>query len=213
MIKNYFKILSFFLLFNFFFIFNLNSQINNFIIVKVGGSLITSTDLENEIITTLVINKQEVNQTNVDQSKDYAIKKLMNKSIKKNEINKYKIKNFNKRDLEKYIDNVAKDFNTNTDGLRKIFKQNNIDYNLFVENYKIELLWNTLIYVRYKNQINVNIIEVENELEKLKKNKTGDEIKKIKEDILNKKKEEKLSLFSRSHFSNLENTTNIKFNE
>ena len=83
MIKNYFKILSFFLLFNFFFIFNLNSQINNFIIVKVGGSLITSTDLENEIITTLVINKQEVNQTNVDQSKDYAIKKLMNKSIKK----------------------------------------------------------------------------------------------------------------------------------
>ena len=83
MIKNYLKIISFFLLLNFFFIFNLKSQINNFIIVKVGGSLITSIDLENEIITTLIINKQEVNQTNVNQSKDYAIKKLMNKSIKK----------------------------------------------------------------------------------------------------------------------------------
>ena len=213
MIKNYLKIISFFLLLNFFFIFNLKSQINNFIIVKVGGSLITSIDLENEIITTLIIKKQEVNQTNVNQSKDYAIKKLMNKSIKKNEISKYKIKNFSKKDLEKYIDNIAKNFNTNTDGLQKIFKQNNIDYSLFVENHEIELLWNTLIYVIYKNQINVNIIEVENELEKLKKNKTEDEIKKIKKDILNKKKEEKLSLFSRSHFSNLENTTNIRFNE
>ena len=29
--------------------------------------------------------------------------------------------------------------------------------------------------------------------------------------ILNKKREEKLSLFSRSHFSNLENTVTVKF--
>jgi len=36
-------------------------------------------------------------------------------------------------------------------------------------------------------------------------------IDKIKEEIITKKKEEKLGLFSRSHFSNIENTTLIKF--
>jgi hypothetical protein len=36
-------------------------------------------------------------------------------------------------------------------------------------------------------------------------------LKKIKEAILNKKKMEKLNLFSRSHFSNLENTVTVDF--
>ena len=33
----------------------------------------------------------------------------------------------------------------------------------------------------------------------------------LKEKILNKKKEDKLNMFSRSHFSNVENLTLIKF--
>ena len=44
----------------------------------------------------------------------------------------------------------------------------------------------------------------------LKKNNKV-EIDKLKKEILNKKKEEKLDLFSRSHFSNLENSITIKF--
>ena len=36
---------------------------------------------------------------------------------------------------------------------------------MFVENYKTELLWNTLIYSIYKNQINISKIEVTNEIE------------------------------------------------
>ena len=46
---------------------------------------------------------------------------------------------------------------------------------------------------------------------KKKKNKSEEEIVKIKEKILNQKKEEKLNLFSRSHFSNLENNIDINF--
>ena len=38
-------------------------------------------------------------------------------------------------------------------------------------------------------------------------------LKKFNENILNQKKEEKLNLFSRSHFSNIENTIQIMFNE
>jgi hypothetical protein len=105
---------------------------------------------------------------------------------------------------------VAKNLGTND--LKKKFTQNNINYATFVENYKIELLWNTLIYELYSSQINVNIIEVENEVKKnIKQNETSEELKKIKEAILNKKKTEKLNLFSRSHFSNLENTVTVDF--
>ena len=65
---------------------------------------------------------------------------------------------------------------------------------MFVERQKTELLWNTLIYRVYKNQINVNIIEVENEARKLintmgKENQNTDEFEKIKKKILQKRKQ------------------------
>ena len=124
----------------------LKSQIINNIVVKVGGLLISSVDVQNEIITNLVINKKEITQSNIDNVKNYALKNLINKSIKKIEINKFKIDKYNKDDLYRYIDTTAKNFNTNRKGLRQIFRENDINYDLFVENYEIELLWNTLIY-------------------------------------------------------------------
>ncbi|MDA7606531.1 peptidylprolyl isomerase [Pelagibacteraceae bacterium] len=146
----------------------LKSQIINNIVVKVGGLLISSVDVQNEIITNLVINKKEITQSNIDNVKNYALKNLINKSIKKIEINKFKIDKYNKNDLYRYIDTTAKNFNTNRKGLRQIFRENDINYDLFVENYEIELLWNTLIYQVYNKQININILAVENEIEKLK---------------------------------------------
>ena len=154
--------LSIFFLLNHFFFYELRSQINNIIVVKVGNSLITSIDIENEIITNLLINKQEITQENIDNNKNYAIKNLIKKSIKRNEINKHDIKNYNKKDLQNYINRISKIFNTNINGLKKIFINSGISYALFIEKYETELLWNTLIYNIYKNQINVNIIEVEN---------------------------------------------------
>ena len=93
--------------------------------------------------------------------------------------------------------------------LKNFFEQKNINYDTFLDNHKIELLWNTLIYEIYRNQLNINIIEVENEIKKIKENKSEEELKKFNENILNQKKEEKLNLFSRSHFSNIENTIQI----
>ena len=68
-----------------------------------------------------------------------------------------------------------------------------------------------MIFRIYSNQTNINIIEVENELEKIKNDKADLDPEEIKKQIINAKKQEKLNLFSRSHFSNLENSTNIEF--
>lgn len=200
----------FFLLNNLFF-YNAQSQIQNNIIVKVGEFLITSIDVQNEIFTTLLINKKEITQENIDNYKNFAVKNLIRKSIKRSEIKKYEIKKYNISDLQDYLLSIAKKFDTNQNGLEEIFRENNIDYKIFVENFKIELLWNTLIFQLYQNQTNINMVEVDSEIEKIKKGKTEEELKIIKKNILNQKKEEKFKLFSRSHFSNLENTININF--
>ena len=191
--------------------FNLHSQISNTIVVKVGESLITSVDIQNEIITNLIINKQNITQENINNNKNYAIKNLISKSIKKSETNRFKVETYNKKDLNKYIVNIAKQFDTDSSGLKEIFKQSDIDYEAFVEKHRTELLWNTLIFKIYQNQTNINIVEVDNEIEKIKENKNEEELKIIRKNILNQKKQEKLNLFSRSHFSNLENTVIIDF--
>ena len=201
----------FLLFFNTFVFLNVEANIENKIIVKVGNIILTSTDLKNEIITNLVLNKKEINQVNIDSMKNFAIKSLISKTIKRIEIDRYEIKDFNKQDLYKYLDKVAGSFSTNKSGLKKIFISNRISYDMLVSDKETELLWNTLIYQIYRNQININIVEVENEIKIIKEDKNEVEIKKIKENILQVKKQEKLNLFSRSHFSNLENTITINF--
>jgi len=208
--KNFNLIIIFVLLNNFIYL-NLQSKINNTIVVKVGKLVITSIDLENAIITSLIINNKEVTQVNIDNNKNYSMKNLVNKAMKQSEIKKYQVENYNQDDLQNYIKKTAENLQTNQNGLIKIFKQSNINYETFVEMHKIELLWNTLIYQLYKNQANINIVDVDNEVEKIKENMSEEEIKKIKQKIFNKKKEEKFVLFSRSHLSNLENTIIIEF--
>lgn len=195
---------------NFIFL-NAFTQIENAIVVKIGEKVVTSVDLQNKIYTSLFINKQEFTQKNIDAVKNFALKSLINNAIKKIEVEKYKINDFNEKDLDNYINGMAKNFDTDSNGLKKIFKQANLDFQTFEESHKIELIWNTLIFTLYRNQMNVNIVDVDNELQKISKNKTEVELKEIKEKILLKKKNDKLKLFSRSHFSNLENTIPVNF--
>jgi hypothetical protein len=201
----------FFILLNNSIFYKLESKINNIIVVKVGNNIITSLDVQNEILTNLVINNIEINQENINKNKNFSVKNLINKSLKELEINKYDINEYNKQDLQNYINSIAKNLNMDSKNLKEIFVQNNIDYSKFIENYKIELLWNTLIYKIYQNQTNINIVDVNNEVEKIKGSKSEEELKKIKETILGQRKQKKLNLFSRSHLSNLENTTVVEF--
>ena len=209
--KNFTISLIIFFFINSFIYFEAKAKISTRIIVKVGNSIITSVDLQNEIMTNLHLKKLELTQVNINKAKNSAVQSLIKSNIKSIEVNKYDLKNFNKTDLNNYIIAVAKIFDTSPLGLKQVFKNLGIDYDVFVEKYKIELLWNTLIYQKYKNQININIIEVETEIEIVGKDKSEDEIKKIKEELLQKKKATKLDLFSRSHFSTLESSIPINF--
>ncbi len=289
------------------------SKISNKIVVNVGNQIITDLDIENEIKTMLILNKEDLNQNNINKVKNLAVNSLVERSIKKNEIIKYKVEDYSENDLIRYLIQTSERLNTDREGLKKIFENNLISYDVFIDKYKTELLWNTLIYSLYKNQININIVEIENELKKsvenqkenieyelseievlkkqenlkknldeiykvirddsfenavkkysisssaeiggkigwfdekslskiylneLKKIKMGDvtnpiqngeslvilkinnikkkqkediNLEKLKKQIVNRKKDEKLNLFSRSHYSNVESSILVKF--
>ncbi len=170
-IKLFLKIISCLILLNTCLI-NHSFSTSNAIVAKVGNEIITSIDVENEILTLLIINKTEVSQDSVNRAKNVATKELIRKLIKKNEIKKYNIKDYNKKDLDQYLVQVAERLGTSKSGLREMFKKNGISYDLFVDKYVTELLWNTLIFQIYKNQISLNTVEIENEVnERIKKGK------------------------------------------
>lgn len=157
-----------------------HAQINNRIVAKVGGEIITAVDLENEIKMILILSKKELNQDNINQTKNMAVKTLIRKLIKINEINKYKITDYSKKELRDYEARVAKSINLDVRGLKEILNTNNVNYENFIEKFRTELLWNTLIFKLYRGQIEINNIEIENVLRK-------------RVDIASKKNEYKLS--------------------
>ncbi len=143
----------------------LKAKIKNEIVVKVGNQIVTSQDIENEIKTILFLNDREMSQSNIDNAKNIAVKSFVRRLIKKNEIDRYNIKSYDTKDLFSQINQVAKSKQTDKNGLKEMFKINDINFEVFEEKYKIELLWRTLIFQLYKNQLDVNPVEIDNQID------------------------------------------------
>ena len=149
---------------------NLNLEtdaIETKLIAKVGDQIISSYVLENKIKTLLFLNNQELNQSNIDIAKNQALRMLIDNKIKKEEIDKYNF-TFKKNDvLKKNLENIALSYNTNLNGLKKIFEENNINFEIYAEEIKMSLLWNNLIFQLYGNKVNLNEGEIEKEIQKI----------------------------------------------
>ena len=156
---------------------SLEAKVNNIIVAKVENEIITAYDLENEIKTILVLAKKPLTQENINEVKNFAMKSLIRKLIKKSEVERYNVTKYSEKDLNGYILQISKGLGTNSSGLKKIFKENEINYDVLVEKFKIELLWNTLIYSLYKNQITINSVELENEIKSKLLNKEDKQYK------------------------------------
>ena len=72
------------------------ASIQNNIIVNIGNQIITTYELKNRVKTILVLNNKELNQENVNRTKNQALNFLINYKLKKEEIIKYKITANNK---------------------------------------------------------------------------------------------------------------------
>tara|TARA_E500000178_G_scaffold312023_1_gene328387 strand:- start:1835 stop:2764 length:930 start_codon:yes stop_codon:yes gene_type:complete len=146
------KILIFFLFFLFFFETSSNANKNNKIIVKIDNQLITSYDIKNKIITTLVLGNQKINQTNIDALKTKALEDLIRNRLKKIELKKFDIKRNNSR-IDSYLNSIS---SNNIQNLKSLFNKNNIDFETFVDELDIEFRWRNLIFKKYSKKIEID---------------------------------------------------------
>jgi peptidyl-prolyl cis-trans isomerase SurA len=159
------KILGIIFFLFFLFNFNLLKGMENKIIAMVNNEPITSYELKNKIITTLILSNQIINQEIINQSKNAAMKSLINVKLKKFEVEKYKIKPSSDK-INSYLKKVSPN---DKESLEKKFLNNSIDYQIFVNEVKVELAWQELIYSKYKNKVKIDDNVINNELEDLKK--------------------------------------------
>lgn len=163
----------------------------NKIIANVQNQIISSYELKNKIKAILFVSKQELNQDNVNFYKQEAMRALIDYKLKKEEITKFNIVIDNNIQTDNYLKNLASRYNTNIEGLRKIFVSNNIDFEMYLDEIKIEFAWQQLIFNLYKDKISLNNNEIEEELNNfVKKKENIDEYKLLEIELLLKNNSE-----------------------
>ena len=149
---------------------NANSSISNIIIAKVGNEIITQIELENKIITSLILSNQEVNQTNINQIKDSSFRKLVDLKLKKDELKNYKI-NINTLAIEDHMQNISKKLKIENNSLKNFFKTNMINYETYKNEVEIEFMWQKLIHQIYSSKINIDEKQIDAEINDVIKKK------------------------------------------
>jgi len=137
------------------------------IIMKINEQIITNVDIKNEYNYLLALNN---NLASLTKSEGYKIAKdsLVREIIKSDEIEKYvNLKNFNDENLMKNVLNNL----TYALKLNSILELENYlnTYNISIENVKnkmaTEVLWNQLIFSKYKNKLNIDEKKLNNQIE------------------------------------------------
>ena len=141
----------------------LHASLENKIIVKVGNNIITEFDIKNKILSSLILANQEINQFNIDKLKQQTLESLIILELKKAELSRFDFKN-NSSEIELYIDQISQ---IDKNEIKLKFNERGIDYNIFYEEVETQLKWQKFIYNFYKNKINIDDSEVNNEIKNL----------------------------------------------
>jgi len=151
------------------FIFFMNvcfAGINNTIVARVENEIITSYEIKNRILNSLILANQEINQENINKLKRQSLESLVQLKLKKIELLKHKI-NYNPEQMTLYLNQVS---SNDLDGLKNKFKINNLDYELFYEQVETQLKWQRLIYKLYESKIEINDKDINDELKAVLQN-------------------------------------------
>jgi len=160
--KNLFKIL--------FIIIILNIKTDSFaltknkIIANIENQIISSYELKNKIKIILFLNNQSLTQENINLAKRQAIEKLINYKLKKNQVIKFNIQTNNDDQINNYLNNLSSKYETDINGIKKIFKNNDLDFELHLDEVKNEFNWQKLILIKFKDQVILDKKEIDNEL-------------------------------------------------
>ena len=153
---------------------NIAFAIENKIVLKIENEIVTSLDVKNEQTYLTALNP---NIKNLSQKEIYELSKnsLIREKIKKKEL----LKAFNELEVEEniidqVIKNLYSDINiTSINDFKNFLEQKGLKFENIKEKIKIEILWNRLVYIKYKSKVKINATEIKNEVqnkkEKMKK--------------------------------------------
>ena len=161
------------LLLIFFIFYSLNSTsylraIENKIIAMVDNEPITSYELKNKIITSLVLANQNIDQETINKSKKAAMNSLINIKLKKIETERNNIK----ADDSNVNSTLKKIASNDINLFKNKFSDNSINFQIFLEEIKVEMAWQKLIYSKYRDKVKVEDSIITNDLEILLKKDT-----------------------------------------
>ena len=165
--------------------------IDNKIIVKIDNDIITSLDIKKETRYLLSLNP---NTKTLSKNQIYKISKnsLIREKIKKKEI----LKNFTKIEIEQDVVNQFIENMFNKIGLsskldfKSYLEENKLSLNYVEEKIKLEIMWNRLIYTKYKSKLKINSEEIKNQI--LKNKETGSKQYFLQEILFDIKKDENI---------------------
>ena len=165
------KKIIFVLIASFLFISAGNAVIKDSIFATVGNKVITKSDIINEIKIILILNGTSYSEEIKDQLDQAAIQSVIKRTIKKIEIEKYKTLSFNPEDVNKEMEKLASNLNIDLDTLEQTIIANKISLSVIIDQISTDLLWNSLIFLLYKDRLSVNLTEIEDQLQMLDENK------------------------------------------
>lgn len=185
----------------------------NKIIVKIDNQIITSYELKNKILTNIILLNEELNQNNINKNKKLALDSLINSRIKRKEFEKYNI-DINKTNILSQLLAVSAN---NIDELKKKFEVNNLSYEMFEEDIKIEVTWKQFIFQMYNNKVKINEKEIDKQIDKIKKNRLDIEEFRISEILISfndeTDKKNKISFINKKINENGFDDTALRYSE
>tara|TARA_B100001057_G_scaffold491405_1_gene581552 strand:+ start:514 stop:1437 length:924 start_codon:yes stop_codon:yes gene_type:complete len=138
----------------------------NKIVVKIENELITSYDVKNKILTSLVLSNSEITQENINKLKRKSLEGLISNRLKRIELSKYSLKKNNVK-INSYLNSIS---SNDINGLKSKFEINNINFEIFLEEVDTEFRWRNLIYNNYSKKINIDPKVIQKEVKKMIKN-------------------------------------------
>ena len=158
---------------NFILIFNSISIEEEFkIVLKIDNSIITNIDINNEYNYLVALNK-DLNKIKKEEILEIAKDSLVREKIKKSEIEKYV--NFGEIDnnnlINEVIENIYKRLNIqSTSDFINYLNTFGLSLDEVKNKLKIEIMWNSLIAEKFKNQISIDKDKIRKKIQKEKIN-------------------------------------------
>jgi len=136
------------------------ANLESSIVVKINNQIITNFEIKNKILTTLILSSQEINQKNINNLKKKTLQSLIELKLKEEELSKHDFL-ISEFELQQYLNLIS---SNNIELLKTRFINNNIDYNLFLEEIITEIKWKKLIIAKFSQKINIDPNQLNNEL-------------------------------------------------